>query len=143
MSLVCPVSEKYTDENMARLNALFTLIIILIFLFTPCKWIIFLTVADFLLRRILNGRFSYISMISNLTTGFLGIKKTNINAGPKLFAANVGFVLSLLAGLCYYTQLHNVSYLLAGTLAFFTFLESFLNICAACILYPFVSKFLS
>ena len=42
MSLICPVSESYIDENTARLNALFTLILILIFLLTPLKWIIIL-----------------------------------------------------------------------------------------------------
>ena len=143
MSLICPISDNYIDENIARLNAFITLGLILVFLITPFKWIIFLIAADFLLRRILQGRFSVISRISILTTGVLALKKININAGPKLFAANVGFVLSILAALFYYTGLYYVSYALAGTLAFFTLLESVFNICAACILYPFVSKYLS
>ncbi len=143
MSLICPISENYIDENTARFNAFFTLVIVLIFLFTPYKWVIFLTAADFLLRRISDGRFSYISRISNFTTSVFGLKKININAGPKLFAANVGFALSVLAVLFYYTGFHNVSFSVAGTLAFFTILESFFNICAACILYPFVSRYLS
>ena len=91
----------------------------------------------------LEGRFSYISRISVLTTGALSLKKIRINAGPKLFAANVGLMLSLLAGVFFYAGLPYVSYVLAGTLAFFTFLESTFNICAACILYPFVSRYLS
>ena len=143
MSIVCPISENNIDKNTARLNALFALVIVLIFLLTPYKWIIFLGVADFLLRRILDGRFSYITRMSKLTTGVLGLKKISINAGPKLFAANVGFAISLFAGLFYYADMYNVAYALAGTLAFFTILESFFNYCVACVLYPFVSKFLS
>jgi hypothetical protein len=143
MSLVCPISDNYVDENTARLNALFTLAVVLIFFLTPYKWIIFLLATDFLLRRILKGRYSVISGISNLTRGILSLKKVMINAGPKLFAANVGLMLCILAGVSYYAGLTYVSYALAGTLAFFTFLESFFNICAACILYPFVSKYLS
>ena len=143
MSLVCPISENNIDENIARFNASITLLVILFFLFTPFKWIIFLILVDFVLRRIMNGRFSYISRISRFTTGALGLKKISINAGPKLFAANIGFVLSLLVVLFYYTGLPNVAYALAGILGFFTILESFFNICAACILYPFVSKFIA
>lgn len=143
MSLVCPISDNYIDENMARMNAFLTFGLVLIFLLTPYKWIIFLLAADFLLRRILQGRFSVVSRISILTTGALSLKKIRINAGPKMFAANIGFALSILAALFYFAGLHLVSYALAGTLAFFTMLESVFNICAACILYPFVSKYLS
>ena len=140
MSLVCPISDTYIDENIARLNAFITFGLVLTFLFTPFKWIIFLIAGDFLLRRILQGKFSVISRISFLTTGALALKKVNINAGPKLFAANVGFALSILAALFYFTGIPYLSYALAGILAFFTLLESIFNICAACILYPFVSK---
>jgi len=143
MSLVCPISDNYIDENIARMNALFTFGFVLIFLLTPFKWIIFLLAADFLLRRVLQGRFSVVSRISVLTTGALALRKVQINAGPKLFAANVGFALSILAAVLYFTGFPYVSYALAGTLAFFTLLESVFNICAACILYPFVSRYLS
>lgn len=143
MSLICPISEKYVDENTARFNAFFAFAIVLIFLLTPAKWIIFVLATDFLLRRILEGRLSVISRISVLTTGALALRKVRINAGPKLFAANVGFLLSILAALFYFAGLPYVSYTLAGTLAFFTLLESAFNICAACILYPFVSKYIS
>ncbi len=143
MSLVCPISDNYTDENIARMNAFFTFGLVLIFLITPFKWIIFVIAADFLLRRVLQGRYSVVSRISILTTGALALKKVRINAGPKLFAANVGFVLSILAAVFYFTGVPYVSYALAGTLAFFTMLESVFNICAACILYSFVSKYIS
>lgn len=142
MSLICPVSDKYMDENIARLNALFTLGLILIFILTPYKWVVMLVGIDFLLRRSLGGRFSYITRMSNLTSGILTLKRIHINAGPKLFAANVGLLLSVLIALFYYTGLTGVSYSLAVALAFFTTLESFFNICVACILYPFVSKYL-
>ncbi len=143
MSLVCPISESYVDENTARVKALFTLALLLVFLFTPYKWTVVLVAADFLLRRVLQGRFSFISQISNFTSLALALKKVSINAGPKLFAANVGFLLSLLAVLFYYTGLSVTAYSLAGVLAFFTVLEGIFNICVACILYPFVARYLS
>ena len=68
---VCFISEKYIDENTARFNAFLTFTIVLIFLLTPIKWIIFLLAADFLLRRIMEGRLSVISRISILTTAAL------------------------------------------------------------------------
>jgi hypothetical protein len=143
MSLVCPISERNIDENIARLNAWITFLVVLTFIFSPFKWIIFLILVDFLLRRIQNGQYSYVSMVSRFTSGVLGFRKVKINAGPKLFAANVGLVFSVLIASFYYAGLVNVSYSIAGILAFFTFLESAFNICAACILYPFVSRFLA
>ena len=143
MSLVCPISDKYMDENIARLNALFTLGLILVFLLTPFKWVILLVVIDLLLRRSMGGRFSYITRISKLTSGILMLKRININAGPKLFAANVGLLLSVAITLFYISGLTGVSYVLAGTLAFFTVLESIFNICVACVLYPLVFKYLA
>ena len=92
MSLVCPISDNYIDENIARINAFFTFGLVLIFLLTPFKWIIFLLAADFLLRRIQQGKFSVVSRISILTRGALALKKVSINAGPKMFAANVGCI---------------------------------------------------
>ena len=143
MSLICPISDRYVDENTARLNAFIAFTLVWIFFLTPYKWIIFLLSADFLLRRILQGRYSVITQISLLASGALSMKKIRINAGPKLFAANVGFSLSLLAGVFYYSGIIPVSFTLAGILAFFTLLESVFNICAACILYPLVSRYLS
>jgi len=143
MSLVCPISNNYIDENVARLNASFTLLLVLIFMFTPFKWIIFFLGIDFLLRRIEGGKYSLIARTSRLTTGALGFKKVSINAGPKLFAANVGFLFAILIAGFYYSGLHSVSFGIAGVLVFFTLLESVFNICAACILYPFVSRFIN
>ena len=143
MSLVCPISDRSVDEYTARLNAFITFALVLVFFLTPYRWVLFLLAADFLLRRILQGRYSLITRISTATRGVLALKRVMINAGPKLFAANVGLTLSVLAAVFYYAVMHYVSFALAGTLAFFTFLESVFNICAACILYPFVSRYLS
>jgi hypothetical protein len=143
MSLVCPISERKIDENTARLNALMTVAFVLVFLLTPYQWVMALVAADFLLRRIGNGRFSYISRISNMTTGVLRVRKVHINAGPKLFAANVGFMLSTLSLLLYYAHVENLSFILAGILAFFALLEGAFNVCVACYLYPLVSKYVS
>ena len=143
MSLVCPISTNNIDENVARLNASITLLFVLIFLFTPVKWVIFFIMIDFILRRIEGGRYSIISRTSRLATGVLGFRKISINAGPKLFAANVGFLFTVLMAGFYYAGMVNVSFAIGGILAFFTILESFFNICAACILYPFVSRFMA
>ena len=142
MSLVCPISERKVDENIARLNAIFTFLITAAFVLSPFKWIIFILMVDFLLRRISNGQLSYVTQVSRLTSGALKFKKVSINAGPKLFAANVGFFLSILIAVFYYSGLPSAAYGVAGILAFFALLEAAFNICAACALYPFVSRFI-
>ena len=109
----------------------------------PSQKVDSLLVIDFLLRRSLHGRYSFISRISKLTTDILGLKKISINAGPKLFAANMGFLMSVSVVVLYYSGLLIASYVMAGALVFFTILESIFNFCVACVFYPFVSKYIA
>src|SRR4030042_1132793 len=91
ISIICPVTDKSINESVARLNAFMTLILLIIFILTPFKWIIVILVPDFLLRRIYNAKFSYLTRLSIAAAAVTGLKKVMINAGPKLFAANIGF----------------------------------------------------
>ena len=63
-----------------------------------------------------------------------------INAGPKIFAARIGLVLSSLIILANLTGIGWLAFGIASILGLFSFLEAVFGICVACEIYPFVYK---
>ena len=88
------------------------------------------------------SRFSLIGISSRNIVDHLPIKDNFINAGPKIFAARIGFVLSGLIIITFISSLNNLSLVLTGILAMFSFLEGALGYCVACQIYPFLYNFL-
>jgi hypothetical protein len=60
-----------------------------------------------------------------------------INAGPKIFAARVGLILSASGAIALLMGNLPLAMIFAGVLSFFAFLESAFNYCVACKLYPY------
>ncbi len=118
------------------MNALFTVLLSILILFTHYNWIIGLLAADFALRIIYEGRFNPISRINTLILKSFRVMPVKINAGPKLFAARVGFSLSVLSGILVLSRTGFLAYIPLYILAFFAFLEGAFNFCVACKLYP-------
>jgi hypothetical protein len=135
---VCPVNERQINENVTRLNALVSLIVVSIFLVTPYHWIIFLLPADYLLRSIWSGRFSPVGTLNKWIVHIFHIGESLINEGPKRFAARIGLVISALTVVFYLANLHLIAFILAGILVFFTYLEAAFGYCVACKIYPFL-----
>jgi uncharacterized membrane protein (DUF373 family) len=139
---ICPISSNNIHERVARINAAFTVILILVFISTTNIIPVVFLVVDFFLRA---SEFSRYSITANLSKGvarILDLDKKAINAGPKIFAARIGFFLSSLILITAVLKLYLPVYLLSGILGLFSFLESAFGICVACEIYPFVFRFL-
>ncbi|GET24432.1 DUF4395 domain-containing protein [Prolixibacter sp. NT017] len=139
---ICPISDKKINERVARVNGAFTVLLLILFGFTG-QWFIpaFLAV-DFLMR---SGNFSKYSILGNSSKSivkWLPIEEQLINAGPKIFAARIGFIFSLVIFLTAFLGLNLSSIIVAGILSLFSFLEAVFGICVACKLYPYVYKVL-
>jgi hypothetical protein len=139
---ICPVSEKRVNERTARLTALFTVLLLLSAgLSGSIIPVVFLAI-DFYLRAFGFQKYSILGFISrNLVTVFK-FNENLINAGPKIFAARIGFVFTIIilsagvAGL-------NIAAFSAGTiLTVFSFLEAVFGICVACEIYPLLYRLL-
>jgi hypothetical protein len=140
MTEVCPVNERQVNENIARLNALATIVLMSVFLFTPVKWILFILPVDFALRSWLHGRFSPLGRMNRLLARSLHLKEIMINEGPKVFAARIGLILSALALGSFIAGFSLLAYILGGILVFFSFLEAAFGFCVACKIYPLVFR---
>ncbi len=138
MIKICPVSFKQINGNLSRLNAAFTAIMSVFFVFTLSPVFLFVLATDFMLRNLFEGRFNPIVRFNSYIIHAIHLPGHMINAGPKIFAARVGLSLSLLGTILFYTGNTGFSILVVGVLAIFSFMEAVFNFCVACKLYPYV-----
>jgi len=136
----CPICFELVDEKVSRLNAVWTVIISGIFVFTTYKWVIGVLLVDFFLRGFVSPKYSYISYLSKTILRVFKSSPKPVNAGPKVFAAKVGFVFCVFIVILYWFKYFFVSELLAVLLGFFAFLEAVFGFCLACKLYPLFFK---
>ncbi len=137
MVKICPVSDRNINENVSRLNATFTFLSGTLYLFTGSFWFLIILLADFILRLISEGKLSPVIKMSYFISENLNFRRIMINAGPKIFAAQIGLLLSVISLIFWIYGFHPASYSVAGILVFFSFLEFAFGFCIACKIYPF------
>jgi hypothetical protein len=88
------------------------------------------------------SRYSPIGFSSRNIIHLLSLEELLINAGPKIFAARIGLVFSVIILLATLIGLITTALVFATILGIFSFLEAAFGICVACKLYPYVYKVL-
>ena len=141
MNAMCPVSFEKVNENIARVTAVQTVLTILIFLFSPWKWIILIVTADFYIRGFWKPEYSLFAWISKKILLPFKIKPAMIDAAPKIFAARVGFIFSCMLLICWVFNLTIVALIIGVMFAACAFLEAAFRFCVACKMYPLVCRF--
>ncbi|MBN2610562.1 MAG: DUF4395 domain-containing protein [Bacteroidales bacterium] len=142
LTAICPISDKKINERVSRVNAMFTVLLVLVFIYTRnILPIVFLSV-DFLFRAADYSRYSLVAITSKNIVKYLPVKKQFINAGPKIFAARIGLALSSLILLSFLLSFTRSAFVLSGILGLFSMLEAICGLCVACKIYPFVYKIL-
>jgi hypothetical protein len=139
---LCPISEKKVNERVARVNATFTVLLITGFLFTQNIFFVAFLAIDFYLRTADLAKYSLVAISSKNIVKYLQVKELFINAGPKIFAARIGLILSGLIIISYLLNVKILALIIAGILVLFSFLEAAFGLCVACEIYPFVYRFL-
>ena len=140
MADACPIAEFNVNKSIVRTNAFLTLGTVLVFIFTPAKWIIFILTADFFLRSFMKGKHSPIRTASIIINKVLEIKPNMVNAGPTVFAAKIGFTGCLLMSLSYMSGFTLFGYIVGGGIAICAALEAFFGYCVGCKLYSLTTK---
>jgi hypothetical protein len=139
---LCPVSDKNINERVSRINGIFTvLLLILTGLIPSIVPVIFLAI-DFFLRASDHSKFSLIGISSKAIIKYFGVNENLINAGPKIFAARLGFIFSGLILFCFFLNAYLLAVILAGVLGILSLLEAAFGLCVACEIYPYVYRWL-
>lgn len=136
MIKICPISLHQINEAVSRLNAAFTFLLVLICLISAHPVLPAIIIIDFIFRNVREGHYNPLIRFNKFIVSSLSISGTLINAGPKIFAARVGLMLSVFGMGMYYFISPDIAMMIYGLLGFFAFMEAFLNYCVACKLYP-------
>jgi hypothetical protein len=136
--LICPISKEYVNERVTRINALLAILLtVAALLFNSVIFLIFLT-ADFYTRAFTNAKYSPISYLSHRMVNALNLNRKEIDKAPKIFAARLGFIMSLSISLLMLLELNTAAFAVGGMLIFFASLEFALAICMGCIIYTYL-----
>lgn len=138
---LCPISINKIDENVARLNGTFTVVLLALFVITQNIVPIAILFIDFLLRGAELGKYSPLAISSKFLLNLFKVKKHPINAGPKIFAARIGVIFSFGILVTSAFQFSTFSLILTAIFGLCAFLEAAFSFCVACQIYPFVYKF--
>jgi Domain of unknown function (DUF4395) len=138
MVKICPVSVKRTNENINRLNAAFSVIWIASFFLTMHPVFIYIIFSDFILRNIMGGKLNPVIWLNTKLFEYFSLPVSLINAGPKIFAARIGLILSLTGVLLFLLISIQAALIPLIILGFFSFMEAAFNFCMACKIYPYM-----
>jgi hypothetical protein len=137
-NIVCPISDQRVNEQVTRLNAMFTIgIIVLAFVLNSVALFIFL-MADFFIRAFTEIKFSPIGFASNSLSNTLNLPARLIDKAPKIFAARLGFLMTTAIAGLFIFSFKITSIVLATMLIFFAGLEFLFAICVGCLIYSYL-----
>jgi hypothetical protein len=137
-NILCPISHERINERVTRLNALFAILLVVAgFVFNSVFFFIFL-LADFYIRAFTKIKFSPLSFTSHRIAHALNLEKKSIDKAPKIFAARIGFLMTLIITVLLLLHLSIAALVLSGILVFFATLEFVLAICMGCLMYTWL-----
>ena len=138
MKEVCPISSIQVNERAVQINAALAALSMLLFFVTPFKWILLILAVDFLIRGFLKPAYSLYSAVSKTLVRMFNIQPAMVNAGPKIFAARIGFVFCCATAIFYWMDFQFLSLCLGSIFMLFAALEAIFRFCVACKVYPFI-----
>ena len=136
----CPVVPGLVDETAGRLGALLSMGLILLAAWRGWGALALALAADFALRAAGWLDLSPVARAAGLLRRLTGLPARPVNAGPKRFAASVGCLFSLGAGLALLAGARPPGLGLAAVLAACAGLEGVFGFCVACRLHPWLIR---
>jgi len=138
MSLSCPVSDKQLNEKSIRIGAGLVLFLAVSAIILHNIWIFFILAVDFFIRGFTPYSISPVSFLSKFIGKIFILNPTWVNAGPKIFAAKIGFFFCLTVSILYFKNLYLPGDIVAAVLCLCAGLESFFGVCLGCHFYTIV-----
>ena len=136
--LICPVSTERVNECVVRCNALLTIFLVSAAIYFKSPVLLLLLVADFYVRAFTSLKTSPFSFISKNVVIMLRLGNKPIDKAPKIFAARLGFLMSLAVLGLFLAGFLNAALIVAALLAFFALLELTIGFCAGCYIYSYL-----
>lgn len=137
-NLVCPISDQRVNEQVTRLNALFSAVIIVLAYSLNSVVLLGLMMADFFIRGFTEMKFSPLSFGSHYLSNAFGLHTKLIDKAPKIFAARLGFLMTTVITVLFVLDLKLASAIVSGILVIFAGLEFLFGFCAGCMIFNYL-----
>lgn len=137
-NLICPISSEKVNENVVRITAFWVVMLTALFIAVPNPFIPIYLVFDFFIRAFTKSKYSPLSWISAGIVRSLNLNPQWIDRAPKIFAARVGLLFSILMFAFFVFGFPVAAVSTGAVLVLFAFLECGLNFCAGCWVYTYV-----
>lgn len=137
-NLFCPISDERINEQVPRMTAVLVIVSVIIGFAFSSVLVMAVVAADFFIRAFTKMKFSPLSCLAYWLVRALKLPAKSIDKAPKIFAARMGFVMTLAFTLLYGLQLFTASAVVAGVLVFFAGLEFAFAFCAGCTIYTYM-----
>ncbi|HEY3373339.1 MAG TPA: DUF4395 domain-containing protein [Prolixibacteraceae bacterium] len=137
-NIVCPISDQRVNEYVTRINALLTLVLVVLAFVLNSVFLFAFLMADFFIRAFTTIKFSPISYASHYLSNALNLSVKMIDKAPKIFAARLGFLMTTVIAGLFILDLPIASMVVAGILIFFAALEFVFAICVGCMIYSYL-----
>ena len=137
-NILCPISDERINERVTRINALIGILLVVSTFVTNSVFFLIFLAADFYIRAFTKAKYSPISYVSSRMANALKLNKKSIDKAPKIFAARIGFLMTLAIVALSLLQLNTAALVVAGILVFFATLEFALAVCMGCIMYSYL-----
>ncbi|MBL1244031.1 MAG: DUF4395 domain-containing protein [Sulfurimonas sp.] len=139
----CPISLVSVDSNIARINAFYTGMLVVIYFLTLQVPILYFLILDFATRLFFKREYSFLFILSSATKDILKFPSVKVDAAPKRLANYFGLIFAVLITLTALLDLTAIMYVLLIVLLVCIFLEVVFNYCLGCEIYHLYKRFLS
>lgn len=137
-NLFCPISSERINEQVPRITAMLVIAMVIVAFALDSLVVMAFVAADFYIRAFTKMKFSPLSFVGYWITQMLNLPAKPIDKAPKIFAARMGFVMSLAFAVLFAAQLGTAAVVIAGVLVFFAGLEFAFAFCAGCSIYSYL-----
>ncbi len=141
MNISCPISSETVDERAVRMSAFVVVCLGITAIIGPYPVFFAVLMLDFFIKGFVAMKYSPISWLIRWLLSHLAGLPRKVNAGPKKFAAKIGFICS--AAACFLSLLdYDLAFaVVGGILVFFASLEAFFSFCMGCVMYAYWNKY--
>jgi hypothetical protein len=137
--LLCPVSDRRVDARVVRVSAAVISAGMGIEVMRATGWIALVLAMDLFVRGFTRAP-SPLARSARALLGALGVSPALENAGAKIFAARLGFVMALMCSVFTFTEHTAASAGFAGVMMVFAGLEALCGVCVGCHVYVLLSR---
>jgi len=143
----CPVSGEQRDNTTVRVVAGFVFVIagvsLAVALLVSARMAAIITgilALDFIIRAFIKPKYSPVATLARGTASGLNLPKKMVDNAPKVFAARIGVLFSVVTTILYAANLLYAGSAVLVILLICASLESFLSFCLGCWMYSLLPK---